>query len=257
MKKVLSFLLVIILLVIANKTVIASDIRSDTNPLAGPTVEYIFIDASENIVARERLVNNQSIFIINRQGSILREFAARQTTMITVPNVPVEPGRVHVGWKTYFIGSAFYLEPVFRIKLNIVAEEGTLVTLVCDPGHVVRVLGFDDVVLMEETFTDPTTVRIPQAPAVEGYVFSYWETVNDEEVFEIHAIYELLPPQDPESESVVSLMYGQGQRLVINGFGIPLVAILGAASFLVVTSALFIVRKKRKKSKEQEALDKP
>ncbi|MCL2593097.1 MAG: hypothetical protein FWD82_07000 [Defluviitaleaceae bacterium] len=166
---------------------------SDTNPLTGEKIPIMFFDNNDNLVAAESLVHNQIIYIINRHGETLREYAVRQLATIQMPELPLEDGWFFDHWISYFRGRAFYLEPVYRMELRIRdADDRLISTLICEPGHTIKVFGRTGNILMQQSYFSPTSVSIPRPPSLYGYVFVDWEIRNNIGIYELHAIYDTI-----------------------------------------------------------------
>jgi len=190
---------------------------SDTNPLTGEKIPIMFFDNNDNLVAAESLVHNQIIYIINRHGETLREYAVRQLTTIQMPELPLEDGWIFDHWISYFRGRAFYLEPIYRMELRIRdADDRLISTLICEPGHTIKVFGHGGNIIMQQSYFSPTSVSIPRHQPLFGYVFVDWEVRNNIGIYELHAIYDTVVFfVDPNMQPLFNITLPQGREFHI------------------------------------------
>lgn len=222
MKKIRTVLLVAVILLVGaslGQGSFAKDnvLRSDTNPLAGNKIIMEFIGEEENIVIGEPLVYNQIVYIVNRHGEKLKEYAVRQHVRIIVPELEEEEGWIFNYWTSYYKGRAFYLEPIYRIKLNITDAHGQpLAVLTCDIGHTVSVVGKYGENISREEYCEPSTVVLPEPPFYNNYVFDKWSSENNRTEYVLKAMYNpIIYFADEDGKKLFNVTLRNGEKFYI------------------------------------------
>jgi hypothetical protein len=168
-----------------------SPLISEANPLSGEKLPINFIDENEDIVVTQYLLYGQAFYILNRQGEKLKEYSMRQPSNIRLPEPDAEDGYVFDYWDAYYKEDDLIIQPVYRIEVSIVTHENTpIVNLTCDIGHTINVYDRTGEVIETYTLIGPGILNIISAPVLPDYVFTSWETSNQQNEYRLQAVYD-------------------------------------------------------------------